>query len=396
MTEFTLDMINERRALDHLLALLKIEGLSGQEGNVAAEIRRRLAKAGCKSSWIRHDNAHRRIGQNYQVGNLIVRIPGRGTLRSEPRCLFSGHMDTVPLCRGAVPEVSGERIVSKGTTALGGDNRTAVAALITVVETLLVNKLPHPPLTFLFTVGEEVGLEGSKVVKLKDLGDPAFGFNVDGGSPEFAVIGAIGADRWQAHVRGRSSHAGVHPEHGISATLIASRAIADVAEQGFFGQIMKDGHFGTANVGSFAGGEASNQVTDYVLVTGECRSHSKAFLRTITSTYRRAFETAARSVRNNRGESGRVEFLAERDYNAFKMSERSEPVRRAKASIKAMGGEPKLAVANGGLDANYLNSLGVPTVTLGAGQHNPHTIDEYVNIEEYFDGCRLLALLAAS
>ena len=99
---------------------------------------------------------------------------------------------------------------------------------------------------------------------------------------------------------------------------------------------------------------------------------------------------------HNRGEPGRVEFLAERDYNAFRMSARSEPVQRAKDSIEALGGEPKLAIANGGLDANYLNSLGVPTVTLGAGQHNPHTIDEYIDIDEYSAGCRLLTLLAAS
>jgi len=395
MTE-SIPQIDASRALDHLLALLKIEGLSGQEGKVAAEIRRRLVEVGCKSSWIRHDNAHKKIGHGYQVGNLIVRIPGQGILRSQPRCLLSGHMDTVPLCRGAKPKLSGDRIVSQGATALGGDNRTAVAALVTVVETLLVNKLPHPPLTFLFTVGEEVGLEGSKVVNMKDLGHPAIGFNVDGGDPEFAVIGAIGADRWQAHVHGRSSHAGVHPEHGISATLIASRAIADVAKQGFFGKVEKKGRYGTSNVGVFAGGEASNQVTDYVLVTGECRSHNKAFLRSITSAYRHAFKDAANGVRNNRDESGRVEFVAERDYNAFKMSERSEPVRRAKASIEMLGGIAKLAVVNGGLDANYLNSKGVPTVTLGAGQHNPHTIDEYVDIEEYFRGCRLLTLLAAT
>lgn len=396
MMEFTPDMINENRALDHLLSLLKIEGMSGQEANVAAEVRKRLEEAGCKRAWIRHDNAHRIIGHGYQIGNLILRIPGRGALRTQPRRLFSGHLDTVPLCRGAVPKVSGNRIVSEGATALGGDNRTAVAALITVVEALLINKLPHPPLTFLFTVGEEAGLHGSRTVDLKDLGYPAFGFNVDSNHPDYAIIGAIGADRWQAHVHGRSSHAGVHPERGISATLIASRAINDVAEQGFFGKIIKDGHTGTSNVGTFSGGEVSNQVTDYVLVTGECRSHSKAFLRTITSTYRQAFKSAVKTVQTDRGEKGRVEFLAEREYNAFKMSDRSEPVCRAEASIAKIGGDPKLVIVDGGLDANYLNTKGVPTVTLGAGQYNPHTTDEFVDIKEYQTGCRLLTLLATS
>ena len=396
MTEFTLDVIDEDRALDHLLSLLRVEGVSGQEAHVAAEVRKRLEAAGCKGTWIKHDNAHRTIGHGYQIGNLILRIPGRGALRTQPRRLFSGHLDTVPLCRGAVPKVSGKRIVSEGATALGGDNRTAVAALVTVVESLLINKLPHPPLTFLFTVGEEEGLHGSRTVDLKDLGRPAFGFNVDGGHPDYAMIGAIGADRWQAHVHGRSSHAGVFPERGISATLIASRAISDVAEQGFFGKITKNGHTGTSNVGTFSGGEASNQVTDYVLVTGECRSHSKAFLRTITSTYRQAFRNAAKTVQTDRGERGRVEFLAEREYNAFRMSARSEPVRRAMASIAKLGGDPKLVIINGGLDANNLHVKGVPTVTLGGGQHNPHTIDEFVSIEEYYSCCRLLALLATS
>ena len=42
-------------------------------------------------------------------------------------------------------------------------------------------------------------------------------------------------------------------------------------------------------------------------------------------------------------------------------------------------------VGDGGLDANYLNAKGVPTVTLGAGQHKPHTIDEYVDVQRVRD-----------
>jgi len=53
-------------------------------------------------------------------------------------------------------------------------------------------------------------------------------------------------------------------------------------------------------------------------------------------------------------------------------------------------------VADGGLDANHLTARGVPTVTLGAGQHSPHTVDEYVVVEEYLDGCRLAVAVATS
>ena len=40
------------------------------------------------------------------------------------------HLDTVPLCAGAVPVRKGKRIVPAGKTALGADNRTGVGCLV--------------------------------------------------------------------------------------------------------------------------------------------------------------------------------------------------------------------------------------------------------------------------
>ena len=87
--------------------------------------------------------------------------------------------------------------------------------------------------------------------------------------------------------------------------------------------------------------------------------------------------------------------MSDRQYEAFKLQRKSPPVRIAAAAIRALGHDPKLNVSDGGLDANNLTAKGVPTVTLGAGQHNPHTLDEYIDIGEYLEGCRLLTLLAA-
>lgn len=390
----TKPQIDEARALDHLMDLLAIEGLSGREGKVAAAVREKLLAAGCEPSWIGHDDANERIPGDYEVGNLIVDLPGT---RPGPRRLFMGHMDTVPLCRGAVPVHRNGRIEAEGDTALGGDNRTSIGALVTMVETLLAQDTPRPPITVLMTVGEEVGLWGARTVELDRLGNPEMGFNIDSGAAHVVIIGATGADRWQVDVHGRSSHAGVHPEHGISAALIASRAVADVASQGYFGKIELPAGSGTSNIGRMAGGEASNQVTDHVFVSGESRSHDKAFLAQITAAYRDAFERAARSVTSSHGNCGRVDFRAETDYEAFEMSRDSPPVQLAAERVRAvLGVEAEYLVANGGLDANYLNAKGLPTVTLGAGQHNPHTVDEYVDVQEYLDGCRTIAAIAAA
>ena len=388
-----LPAIPKTHAVDHLMDLLGVEGLSGREANVATLIKKKLRAAGCKPSWMKHDEAHQRIPGDFEIGNLIVKLPG--TVKG-PRRLFMGHMDTVPLCRGCVPVRRGNRIVSKAKTALGADNRTACAALVSMVETLLKRNLPHPPLTILFTVGEEIGLWGAREVNLADLGNPAMGFNIDSGDPNEVMVGAIGADRWEVEVLGHSAHAGVHPEHGVSASLIASRAITDAAARGYFGKIRLSGKKGTSNIGVIQGGEATNQVTDHVYVKGESRSHDRAFINEITGAYLRAFERAARGVKNHKGRTGKIKFKADRDYPSFNM-DRSEPVVKLTVkTAKAMGLKPVLKIVDGGLDANFMNARGLPTVTLGAGQHGPHTIEEYVDLREYLTGCQLLLALATA
>ncbi|MCF7848893.1 MAG: M20/M25/M40 family metallo-hydrolase, partial [Kiritimatiellales bacterium] len=216
-------MIDKDTALNNLLELLAVEGLGGKESKVVAAITEKLKAAGCKAAWIKTDHAHKKLGPDFETGNLIIKLPG--TLKA-PRIMFSAHMDTVPLCKGAEPIVKGKRVVAKGNTGLGGDDRSGCAAMVTLAQMLLKNRFPHPPITLLFVIAEEGGLFGSKHVRFPDLGNPVMGFNLDGQEPNEIVIGAMGAVRWQAEVFGRSSHSGLYPQKGISAGLIASKAMA--------------------------------------------------------------------------------------------------------------------------------------------------------------------------
>src|SRR5918994_3019667 len=170
-------MIDSAAAVDLLLRLLAVEGVTGEERNVARTIQAALKEAGVPNRNIRFDDANDRIPLPTQTGNLLAYLPG--TVPG-PRLLFMTHMDTVPLGAGAVPVRKGSRIVPKGQTALGGDNRTGCAVLVHLAATLLKHKPPHPPLTLLFTVREESGLFGARHLDPADLGRPAMGFNFDG------------------------------------------------------------------------------------------------------------------------------------------------------------------------------------------------------------------------
>ena len=66
----------------------------------------------------------------------------------------------------------------------------------------------------------------------------------------------------------------------------------------------------------------------------------------------------------------------------------------AQAAARHAGWETVLRSTNGGLDANWLVRHGVPTVTFGAGQNNPHTVEEFVSVPDFLDGCRYALSLA--
>jgi tripeptide aminopeptidase len=63
-------------------------------------------------------------------------------------------------------------------------------------------------------------------------------------------------------------------------------------------------------------------------------------------------------------------------------------------AIKAEGGEVDYTIANGGLDANWLTARGIPTVSLGCGQHNIHTVDEWLDLVEFHRARRIALRLA--
>lgn len=384
-------------AIDRLMRFLAVEGITGQEKNIGRAVVAELLALKVPRKSISFDTANEQIPVPTQTGNLIVKLPG--TVPG-PRRLFMTHLDTVPLCAGAVPHLKGDRIVPEGKTALGGDNRTGVACLTTMLGALFEHALPHPPITVLYTVREESGLWGARFVDRKDLGDPIEGYNVDGSKASEITVGAVGAERWEVAIRGRAAHAGVHPERGVSAAVVAGLALADIYRNGWFGKVRRDGREGTSNVGSIgdsqgrSAGVATNVVTDFALIRGESRSHDSAFVKTITRAYKDAFRNAALQVKDDKGRPARAQFEARLDYYPFRIKDDAPVVRRATSAALQAGLKPTLRTTNGGLDANWMTRHGVPTVTFGAGQNNVHTIEEFVDLGEFTAACKLALTLA--
>lgn len=390
--------LDTQYAEELLMKFLKVEGVTGKEKAIGEAVSDELKKAGVAANAIRFDTVNKRIPVPTETGNLLAELPGT---RKGSRLLFSTHLDTVPLCAGAKPKREGDKIVSDGTTALGGDNRTGCAVLVAMAQTLLKHNLPHPPITLLFTVREESGLHGARELDPKDLGGATMCFNVDSKLPAELITGAVGQENWEATIKGKASHAGVAPEKGISATMVGAMALVEAHKAGWFGKVQtKDGR-GTSNVGIFGGkegktaaGDATNVVTDFVYMKGEARSPESAFAAAITEGYKTAFAKAKDAVKDAGGATAEVNFEHKAAYPPFNVPDDAPAVKHAKRAAESLGLKPTTMFSNGGLDANWLDKHGVPTVTIGAGQYEIHTVNEYVNVPEFLEGCRLAVALA--
>ena len=386
--------VDDKAALGLLMDLLPVPGLSGQENEITEFIRGKLRQAGVPADAIVTDDAHKRSPLGGQNGNLICQFPG--TARGKRRLLMA-HMDTVPLCAGTRPVLSGGYIRSGNPkTGLGGDNRSGIGAILNAALTILKHKLPHPPLTFFFPVQEEVGLFGVRFARLALLGQPKLCFNWDGNRPNCMVVGATGAYRMNITVRGLASHAGVAPEKGVSAIAIAGMAIHELQSNGWHGLVSKNGKRGTSNIGVINGGNATNVVADEVLLRAEARSHDPRFRRQIVTAYERAFARAVKQLKSIDGRRGQTEIKADLHYESFRLAENNESVAAARQAIEALGMKAESKISNGGLDANWLTERGLPTVTLGAGQQDVHTLNEKLQVDSYLMGCRAALALATA
>lgn len=368
-------MINQQRLLQQFLQLVQIDSETTDERQICDYLKELFLSI---SADVVEDESAAVTGHG--AGNLIVNIPG--TVNG-PTILFTAHMDTVAPGKGVKPEIRNGYVISDGTTILGSDDKAGLAALIEAVKTLIDKNISHPPLQLVITVGEESGLRGAKALDRQRL-HAQFGYALDSnGKVGDIIIAAPTQAKIKAIVYGKSAHAGVNPEQGISAIQVACKAISRMP----LGRIDAET---TANIGRFEGGGATNVVPDRVEILAEARSLKEEKLVQQVERMKEAFETAARQA----GSSADVEVTIM--YPGYHCNEKDEVVQRAIEAINQIGRSPRLLSSGGGSDANIFNGMGIPTVNLAVGYENIHTVHERMPVEELNKVAELAVTLMSS
>jgi tripeptide aminopeptidase len=268
-------------------------------------------------------------------------------------------------------------IRSDCTTILGADDKAGIAIMLAIAHELKKRSARKGlgDIEMLFTPAEEIGLYGVTHLDYS-LVNARMAYVLDSNDPiGFITTSSPSAANIKAKVHGRTAHAGVEPEKGTNAILLASKAISKMR----LGRLDKET---TANIGTISGGKATNIVPELVTAEGECRSFSEKKLERQMKHMEKCFVEAARKS------NGRAEVEIRKSFTTYNIGENEPVVRAAQAAAKKLRIRFKTVKSGGGSDANVLNQQGITSVVVGLGFKSPHTEHEEIAVKDLELGAR--------
>jgi tripeptide aminopeptidase len=356
-------MINHERLLNEFLELVQIDSETREEAEIAKVLTQKFSDLGVE---VFEDDTMGETGHG--AGNLICTL--KGNKEGVDTIYFTSHMDTVVPAKGVKPTLKDDGyIYSDGTTILGADDKAGLATMLESVRVLKENNISHGDIQFIITVGEESGLVGAKALD-SSLVKAKYGFALDSdGKVGNIIVAAPTQAKVRATIYGKTAHAGVAPEKGVSAITIAAKAISKMP----LGRIDEET---TANIGRFEGGKATNIVCEQADILAEARSLVPEKMEAQVEKMKSAFESVAEEM------GGKAEVEVQVMYPGFKFKDGDEVVEVAKRAAKKIGRPSELLTSGGGSDANVIAGFGVPTVNLAVGYEEIHTKSERMPVEE--------------
>ena len=352
-------MANRERLLRTLTDLIRIDSPTGEEDEIDREVSSRLLALGFQ---VHHDS----------FNNVIAKLAGDG----EP-VILSAHLDTVEPGRGINPVLDGDVLRSDGTTILGGDCKAGVSIVLEAVTSVLESGGGHRPIEVAFTRAEEGGLVGVHHLDFGQL-SARQGVVFDGEGPVNRIsVAAPSQNVVTATIRGIAAHAGVEPEKGISAIIIA----AEILTQLPLGRIDAET---TANIGRIEGGLKRNIIPEEVFLDGELRSRDNEKLDHYSEQFRILFQQA-----NERYPQAQISLDIRNTYQAYSVEASHPTVTMLGRALAHIGLEPQLEATGGGSDSNVFYEHGIVALPVGIGVRSFHTTRETAVIPEIVQGAEM-------
>lgn len=327
-------------------------------------------------------------------------LPATKGYADKPAVGFISHMDTAPDFFGKdvkpqiIPDYDGNDVLLKGngaylkvsdfptlktlkgrtlittdgTTLLGADDKAGVAEIMTAVEQILTEKIPHGDIWIGFTPDEEVG-SGADLFDL-DYFKAKFAYTVDGDYEGEVAYENFNAASASFEITGVNVHPGEAKDIMINAALVGCEIASLLPENET--PAHTEGREGFYHLTDFSGDIAHAKV-NYIV-----RDHDKATFEKRLDTLR-----GIEKKMNEKYHADTVKLNIQHSYsNMLEVIEKNEyVVAIAKKAIKNVGLEPVSRPVRGGTDGARLSFMGLPCPNLGTGGYGFHGPFEHISVE---------------
>lgn len=268
-----------------------------------------------------------------------------------------------------LPDLKGRTLItSDGTTILGADDKAGIAEIMTMIQCLSTENIPHGPLSIAFTPDEEIGT-GASHFNVEEFGAD-YAYTLDGdteGEIQFENFHACKAD---FIIEGVNVHPGSSKDTMVNASLIAME-INSMLPSGDTPRDTED-YEGFYHLVSMSG-EVGHAELHYII-----RDHDSS-----------AFQVRQQILRhiekliNEKWGKGTVALTITQQYS--NMSEIIKGcmhlIENAEKACKNVGVTPLIQPIRGGTDGSWLSFKGLPCPNLGTGGHGYHGPYEHITAE---------------
>ena len=327
-------------------------------------------------------------------------LPATKGYADKPAVGFISHMDTAPDFSGKdvkpqiIPDYDGKDVLLKGsgaylkvsdfptletlkgrtlittdgTTLLGADDKAGISEIMTAVEQIITEKIPHGDIWIGFTPDEEVG-SGADLFDL-DYFKAKFAYTVDGDYEGEVAYENFNAASASFGINGVNVHPGEAKDIMINAALVGCEIASLLPENET--PAHTEGREGFYHLTDFSGDIAHAKV-NYIV-----RDHDKATFEKRLDTLR-----GIEKKMNEKYHADTVKLNIQHSYsNMLEVIEKNEyVVAIAKKAIKNDCLEPVSRPVRGGTDGARLSFMGLPCPNLGTGGYGFHGPFEHISVE---------------
>ena len=259
-------------------------------------------------------------------------------------------------------------ITTDGTTLLGADDKAGIAEIMTAMERIITEQIPHGKICIGFTPDEEIGA-GADHFDVAHFGAD-YAYTLDGdleGNIEYENFNASGAT---VVVHGNNVHPGRAKDIMVNSQTVAME---------FHGMLPKDevpektdGYAGFCHLTDMHGDVAQTKLS-YII-----RDHDLEKFHAKEENMRRIA-----AALNEKYGAGVVEVTIKESYLNMKckIDECMEIIDWAKEATRMAGLTPKEVPIRGGTDGARLSFMGLPCPNLGTGGYAFHGPYEHITVE---------------